>query len=173
MAQATSSKAAADDAARAADDAARAADGAARAAEDAAQVAAGPDPVVYETQRPIVYEVAYQRPIVYEVRKKRRRKKKYSSGLKDPQKVEQGLSRSVERVAHAVADGFTRYRRRRNNSARKKRDGAIKDVCRNVGRGAETAIRRAAKAPTDLTRKLSFRRVTRLLVPPLLPRFLR
>ena len=180
MAQSTSSKTAADDAARAANDAARAAAGAARAAEGAANAAADTDPIVYEVQKPVVYEVATQRPIVYEVRKGRkgrkgRRKKKYSRGLRDPQKLEQGASRSAERLAHALADGLTRYRRRRNDSAERKRDGAIKDALRNIGRGAERALRTGAKAPTDFTRYLSIKRVrrlTRFVVPPL-PGFVR
>ncbi|MBW8875649.1 MAG: hypothetical protein JF614_11860 [Acidobacteria bacterium] len=177
MAQSTSSKSAADDAARAANDAARAAAGAARAAEGAANAAADTDPIVYEVQKPVVYEVATQRPIVYEVRKGRkgrkgRRKKKYSRGLKAPQKVEQGLSRSAERLAEAVADGLTRYRRRENRSARKKRDGAIKDALRNIGRGAEKALRTGSRAPTDFTKRLSVKRLTRFCIPPL-PGFVR
>ena len=105
------------------------------------------------------------RPIVYEGRKKKK-KKRYSRGLKSPQKLEQGVSRAMERLAEAVADGLSEYRRSRNKSAQKKRDGAIKDALRNVGRGAEEALRTGAKAPTDLTKRMSARRLTQLVVPP-------
>ncbi|HSG39241.1 MAG TPA: hypothetical protein VLE27_06355 [Thermoanaerobaculia bacterium] len=169
--QPTSSKPAADaaqatsDAARAADDAAHAADDAARAADRSARA----ERVIVE--RPVVYE-PFGRPIVYEVTRRGRGKRKYSRGMKDPQRVEEGITRSLERLTDGVADGVAKYRRRRDNSARKKRDGAMKDGLRNIGRGLETALRRSAKAPTELTRPLTLRRVTRLLPVPF-PRFMR
>jgi hypothetical protein len=113
---------------------------------------------------------ADSRPTVYEKKKK---KKKYSRGLKEPQKLGEGLSRSAERLAQAVADGLSETRRRGNKSARKKRDGLIKDAVRNVGRGLEEAISKASKAPTDLTKRVSTRRLTRLVVPPPLNSFLK
>ncbi|HET9767589.1 MAG TPA: hypothetical protein VFS60_12120 [Thermoanaerobaculia bacterium] len=117
---------------------------------------------------------AWPQPIVYEYRK-RRGKKRYSKGTKDIQVCERGFSRSLERVADAVADGFGRYRRRRNRSANRKKDGAIKDFVRNVGRGAEKALRTGSKAPTDLTRRVTWkrlRRATRSVIPPV-PFFVR
>jgi hypothetical protein len=111
---------------------------------------------------------AWPQPIVYEYRKKRG-KKRYSKGTKDIQVCERGFSRSLERVADAVADGLGRYRRRRNRSANRKKDGAIKDFVRNVGRGAEKALRTGSKAPTDLTKRVTWkrlRRATRSVIPP-------
>lgn len=105
------------------------------------------------------------RPIVFETKKKKGRKKKYSRGLKDVQKVEVGLSRSAERLAEAVADGLGRYRKRRDRSAGKKRDGAVRDAIRNIGRGAEKGLRSASKAPSDLADELSAKRITRLVTP--------
>jgi len=117
----------------------------------------------------VVAEVASdQQPIVYERKKKKgKRKKKYSRGLKEPQRLEKGISRAAERIADAVADGFSEYRDRRDKSAGKKRDGAIKDAARNVGRGLEEAIGTAAKVPTDLTKRVSYRRLTRMVPLPL------
>ncbi|HSS75633.1 MAG TPA: hypothetical protein VLV54_02710 [Thermoanaerobaculia bacterium] len=117
----------------------------------------------------VVAEVASdQQPIVYERKKKKgKRKKKYSRGLKEPQRLEKGISRAAERIADAVADGFSEYRDRRDKSAGKKRDGAIKDAVRNVGRGLEEAIGTAAKVPTDLTKRMSGRRLTRMVPLPL------
>jgi hypothetical protein len=166
MAQTTSSKPAADaaqataDAARAADDAAHAADDAARAADRSART----DQLI--VQRPVAYET-FQRPIVYEVTrgKKRRGKRRYSRGRKDPQRVEEGITRSLEELTDGIARGVNKYRRRRDDSARRKKDGALKDGLRNIGRGTETALRRAARAPTELTRPLTLKRVSRLLVP--------
>lgn len=157
MAQTTSSKSAAD-AAQAADDAARAADNAARAADRSARE----DQVI--VHQPVVYE-PFGRPIVYEITRKRRGKRRYSRGRKDPQRVEEGITRALEELTDGVAAGVSKYRRRRDNSARKKKDGALKDGLRNIGRGLETALRKSARAPTELTRPLTLKRVTRLLVP--------
>jgi|HubBroStandDraft_3_1064219.scaffolds.fasta_scaffold15137_3 hypothetical protein len=111
-----------------------------------------------------------QRPIVYEVRKARRgrrgRKRKTSRALREPQRQERSATRAAERVARAIADGFGEYRKRRDRSAERKRDGAIKDAVRNFGRGLEEAIRRSAKAPTDLTRRVSGKRLARMVVLP-------
>jgi hypothetical protein len=121
------------------------------------------------TETVVVAEVTSdQQPIVYErkKRKKGKRKKKYSRGLKEPQRLERGVSRAAERIARAVANGFSEYRDRRDWSARRKRDGAIRDAVRNVGRGLEEAISTAARVPTDLTRRVSVRRLTRLVPLP-------
>lgn len=97
-------------------------------------------------------------------------KKRYSRGWKDPQILERDVSRSAERLAKAASDGFRRYRRRRDKSARKKKDGAIKDFVRNVGQGSERALRTASRAPSDLTRRATTKRLRRTLravpVPP-------
>ena len=108
----------------------------------------------------------FPRPIVYERTKGGGGKKRYSSELKDGQKLEEGASRAAQRLAQAVADGFGEYRRRRDRSAGRKKDGAVKDFVRNLGRGAEEALRTGAKAPTDLTRYLTKKRLTRLVFLP-------
>lgn len=163
MAQPTSSKSAAEGAAQAAE-------GAARAAEGAARATAEPEPVVLH--EPVVYD-RLQVPIVYE-RKRSKGKKKYSRGLKDPQKLEVDASRAAHRIARAVADGFSEYRSERDKSARRKRNGAIKDAVRNTGRGLSEAIDTAARAPRDLTRRATTKRLSRLfMVPPPFSYFLR
>jgi hypothetical protein len=123
-------------------------------------------------QRPILYETV-QAPIVYE-RKRSNGKRKYSRGLKDPQKLEEDGSRAAERVTQAVADGISEYRDQRDKSARRKRNGAIKDAVRNTGRGLSEALDTAARAPSDLTRRATAKRLQRtLLVPPPFSYFLR
>jgi hypothetical protein len=110
-----------------------------------------------------------QRPVYFKVSKKGKKggKRKYSRGLKEPERQEVSATRAANRLADAVADGLSKYRKRRDRSADKKRDGAIKDVVRNAGRGLEEAIRTAAKAPTDLTRRAKLRRLRRMVpVPP-------
>jgi hypothetical protein len=95
------------------------------------------------------------------------KKKKYSRRYRDAQKLEEGFTRTGERLAKAVADGLFEYRRRRNRSARKKRDGAIKDAVRNWGRGLQEALVTAAKAPRDLTKPLSSKRLRKMMWIPL------
>jgi len=99
--------------------------------------------------------------------------KKYSRGLKEPQKLEASFSRAAARLARAVADGVDEYRSGSDKSARKKRDGAIRDAVRNLGRGLEEALTTGAKVPTDLTKDVSLRRLARLIVPPPFSGFLR
>ena len=114
-----------------------------------------------------------QVPIVHE-RKRSRGKKKHSRGLANPQKLEADASRAAHRIARAVADGFSEYRGERDKSARRKRDGAIKDAVRNTGRGLSEAIGTAARAPRDLARRATAKRLSRLLlVPPPFTYFLR
>ncbi len=157
---AATTKSAADGAAQAADGAAQAADGAARAAAAARNVARQD---TLDLDRPTI-----RRPIVYKRRKSGgRRKKKYSRGLKDPQKAERGISRAAERLARAVTDGLSEYRKKTNRSARRKRDGAIRDAVRNVSRGLREGLSTAAKAPTDFSRNVTTKRLSRLVLPPL------
>lgn len=119
--------------------------------------------------------VVIERPIIYErKRSKGRKKKKYSRGLKDAQYLEEDASRALNRVADAVADGIGKYREKRDKSAGKKRDGAIKDALRNTGRGLTKALDKAARAPSDLTRRATSKRIKRtLVVPPPFSYFLR
>jgi X-X-X-Leu-X-X-Gly heptad repeat protein len=153
----TSSRSAADGAAQAADGAAQAADGAARAA-----AAARREERAVLVERPVI-----RRPIVYKRRKSGGRKRKYSRGMKDPQKLERGFVGAVERLARGVTDGLSEYRKERNRSARRKRDGAIRDAVRNVSRGLRDGLTTAAKAPTDFSRHVTTKRLTRLVMPPI------
>jgi uncharacterized protein DUF6312 len=108
------------------------------------------------------------RPIVYERRKRKGKgkKKKYSRGTKATQQFERDAWRGVERLAQAVADGVSEYRDRNDKSGRRKRDGAIKDFPKNAGRGLEEAISTASRVPSDITRRLTSRRLTRLVTTP-------
>ena len=132
----------------------------------------GTSQTVSATETPVVIE----RPIIYERKrsKGRRKKKKYTRGWKEPQQLEEDASRALNRVANSVADGIGKYRERRDNSARKKRDGAIKDALRNTGRGLTKGLDKAARAPSDLTRRATTKRISRvIIVPPPFSYFLR
>ncbi|HEX8475530.1 MAG TPA: hypothetical protein VF666_15995 [Pyrinomonadaceae bacterium] len=105
-------------------------------------------------------QVLLTAPLVYEVRTKKR-KKKYSKGLKDPQRWEDGISLASKRLARSIEQGLRTYRRRRNKSARRKKDGAIRDGLENVSIGFGRTLRVASDAPYDLARKVNSKRFSR------------
>ena len=90
-------------------------------------------------------------PIVIE-RKKKKRKKRYSKGFGDIQIMERHLTRASHRMVQAIEEGITTYRKARNKSARKKRDGAIVDFVPNVAKGTGKTLRTASLVPYDLVR---------------------
>jgi hypothetical protein len=83
--------------------------------------------------------------------KRKKRKKKFSRGFKGMQKGEVAISKGVSRLARAVDEGIWTWRRNRNKSSRKKRDGAIKDAIKNYGKALSKLNRVASKIPEDLT----------------------
>jgi hypothetical protein len=107
-------------------------------------------------------QLVFVTPQVYEVRRGRK-KKKYSRGLKDVQRFEDGLTTAAKRVGRAVERGLRTYRKRRNKSARKRKDGAIRDGLDNVSIGLGRTLRVASDAPYDFTKKVNSKRFSRQL----------
>lgn len=107
-------------------------------------------------------------------RKTKKKKRKYTRGLKDVQRLERGLSKAARRLSRAAADGVSLYRRRGNKSSRKKRDGAIRDGLENWTRGLGKTVRKGSDAPYDIAKSLNSKRVSRqirnalrLVMPPI------
>jgi hypothetical protein len=96
-------------------------------------------------------------PIVVRVDKKRR-KKRYTRGLRDIQTTNRGFTRVSRRLVRAVARGMTTYLKESNKSARKKRDGAWRDYGFNVSDAIATSLREASGIPRDLVRTASTKR---------------
>lgn len=98
-------------------------------------------------------------PIVIDLRRKKKRgrgrKKKYTRGLKDVQRLEQGLADAWESVAVGLSAGAKSFRRRNDRSAYRKRDGVIRDGLENWTYGLSRTLRRAADAPYQVARKTS------------------
>ena len=95
----------------------------------------------------------WERPLIVadvkEKKKKKKKKFKYSRRWKDFQKLERRLAKENRRVSRAYFNGAKYYLRRRDKSARKKKDGALKDMFQNTSR---TAFRTMGKvAPSFLT----------------------
>lgn len=96
-------------------------------------------------------------PLVVRVDKKRR-KKRYTRGLRDVQTTNRGFTRVSRRLVRAVSRGMTTYLKESNRSARKKRDGAWRDFGFNVSDAIATSLREASGIPRDVVRTVSTRR---------------
>jgi len=101
-------------------------------------------------------------PIFVRVDRKRR-KKRFTRGLRDVQTTTRGVARVSRRLVRAVARGMDTYLKESNRSARKKRDGAWRDFGFNVSDAIGTSLREASGIPRDLVRTLSTRRQGRLM----------
>ena len=91
----------------------------------------------------------------------KKKKRRYSRGLREVQQLERSVSKVSARVARAVAKGMTTYRKRSDKSARKKRDGAIRDFAVNLAEGVGKTMRDLSRVPADLARGLNTKRVRR------------
>jgi hypothetical protein len=82
-------------------------------------------------------------------------KKRYTKGTrKFLQKGEVVFSRSAHRFASALEEGLDTWRKKRNESALKKKDGALKDVVKNSGKAFTKFSKLIAEIPEDLTKGL-------------------
>jgi hypothetical protein len=112
-------------------------------------------------------------PVVVE---KKKRKRKYSRGLKEIQQASRGLSKAGRTIARAVEAGVSRYVREENKSSRKRRDGALLDVLENAGDGLSKAVREASPISKQVFRALnrkSVRKQVRAVVRTFASPFLR
>ena len=96
--------------------------------------------------------------VVYDYRKKKKKGKKYSKGLKTIQRTEDGLTLAGRRLGDAVESGFRSYRKRRNKSARRRKDGPIRDIVRNTAGGLSQFFSVGSDIPYDVARKVNNRR---------------
>lgn len=90
--------------------------------------------------------------------RQKKKKRKYSRGLRDVQALGRTVSKASTRVARAVAKGMAEYRKRSDKSARKKRDGAILDFAVNLADGLGKTIRGLSVLPADLAKGLTTKR---------------
>jgi hypothetical protein len=83
---------------------------------------------------------------------KRQRKRRYSRGLKNPQRISRRLTRASHKLVRAVSSGISTYRDREDRSSRRKRDGAIKDALKNWARAMGKTMRKSSNVPYDVAR---------------------
>ena len=92
-------------------------------------------------------------PIRFEGKKKKKKKKTYSSKLvKRTAKYQDAELKGIHRLVHAADRGVSSWRKERDKSGRKRRDGAIRDGLRNRAKAMEKFAREAAKAPSDVVK---------------------
>lgn len=124
-----------------------------------------------ETQNPQVEEQATAptpsilltstHPIVL---KGKRKKRKYSRGLRDIQTFERRMSKSNEKMAKAVVKGWKEYRKSADKSSRKRRDGVLVDMNVNMARGFSRMLEESSGLPLQWARAgqtRGFRKATR------------
>lgn len=97
----------------------------------------------------VSYQSNIKAPIVLDFKKKKNRKRRYSKELEEIQQVERQFARSTHRIARASEKGIASYRKLSTKSAKKKKDGAIKDFIPNSGVAMSRALREASSLPKD------------------------
>ncbi len=106
-------------------------------------------------------------PLVLE-RWKKKKKKKYSRGTKGLQRLTLGVSDALFRTANSVARGTRTFSKRSNKSARRRRDGLVRDSLRNASRGFANGLTELGEAPSEIARRIGtgqVRRGFRVIVP--------
>ena len=124
-------------------------------------------PVTPTVATPVVGAVTFTIP------ERKKKKKKYSRGLKDSQKLDRGMAKASRRVSNAVAAGLATYLKASKKSAEKHRDGAILDAFENWAKAMGKTLRRASGAPEILANSVNtrasrrrFRALVRLSISP-------
>jgi hypothetical protein len=102
-----------------------------------------------------------QRPIV--MKPKKQKKRRYSRGLGDLQKTARGFSKLSARSARSVAKGFDTFYTASDSSAQKKRDGALRDLGKNLGKAASKSLKTSSRIPNDVGKILNTRSARRTI----------
>jgi hypothetical protein len=103
----------------------------------------------------------FSTPVILERKKKGRNKRRYTSGTKGLQRLTLGVAKAAYRSANAFAEGLQTFSKRSNRSARRRRDGLIRDSLRNASSGFADGLNELGRAPREVTRKISGRAIWR------------
>ena len=101
------------------------------------------------------------KPVVLKTKKKK--KYKYSRGLKDLQRSGRKMTKVSSRLVRAMSKGVGAYRKASDKSARKKRDGAMRDFGLNVAKGMSKSLRESSRTPYDIAQALNGRSSRKLI----------
>lgn len=94
-------------------------------------------------------------PVVIKIGGKKKKKRGSSKAARRLESYEKHLSRAARRVSRGVRNGVDTYIDNRNRSERKRRDGAIVDLCQNLAKGTARAISESSPILTDYARALN------------------
>ncbi len=89
-------------------------------------------------------------PVVLKTKKKK--KYKYSRGLKSFQLTGRRMTKVSSHVVRSVAKGMETFRKESAKSAAKKRDGAIRDFGLNTAKSMSKSLRYSSRIPLDLAK---------------------
>lgn len=105
-----------------------------------------------EVIQPEVAEAPAIKPILVQPEKKK--KKKYSKGLRGPQELLVASSKGHEKVVAAVHVALEDWIERNDKSSTKRKDGILKDGLMNISRAAHKGLRKALKGPEKFMNEL-------------------
>ncbi|MGA2377598.1 MAG: hypothetical protein ABSF72_18970 [Candidatus Sulfotelmatobacter sp.] len=131
------------------------------------------EPVAVPARTPPPPVILQESARVKVLRGRKKKKRRYSAGLGTIQHLERGVTESLETVTKGVARVFSEYSERSDKSARKKRDGALRDGIENWTKALSKGMRIAGDAPYDFVKEITrgpgskqVRDTVRLLTPP-------
>jgi hypothetical protein len=102
-------------------------------------------------------------PIQYSVVPEKKRRRRYSRNARPLQTFERRISKSAHRVSKAISKGIQVYLDERDESLRRRRDGAIIESYVNVATGISEGIADASPVITDVAKAINSKRTRRLL----------
>ena len=88
-----------------------------------------------------------------------KRKKGSSRSARRLEDIDLRLSKATHRISKAVEKGIRTYRENRDESAAKRRDGALTDFVQNAAEGISDAIADSSRAITDVAKIVDRKRV--------------
>jgi hypothetical protein len=102
-----------------------------------------------------------------------RKRRRYSRGLGPVQSLGRGVAHTMETLSESVAKIFSEYSTRSDRSARRKKDGALRDGIENFTVALSKGMRIAGKAPYRFVKNVNrgpgsrqLRNLVRALTPP-------
>lgn len=95
--------------------------------------------------------------------KKKKKKKRYSRGLRTVQELEVASTKTVKRLTKALNKGLGAWDSARDKSAKKKRNGAVKDSLKNSSKGMRKLFVQSAHAPSDFLDEFSRMKIVKNL----------
>jgi len=102
-------------------------------------------------------------PIIINLKRKKKKRKRYSKGLEEFQQMERHFTRASHRMARAIEKGIGDYRLSSIKSSKKRRDGVIRDFIPNSGIALTHALKEIGAVPNDVARALNTKPMRRRL----------